>query len=111
VEFHSVPHSGVLVIEVRGRLDSTTCDALEAEVRRQREAGHARIVFDLGALEYISSAGMQVLMGAAREVRGDGSVALAAPMPQVKHVLDVARMETFAPTYDTAAQAVEALAR
>ena len=45
---------------------------------------------DLGALEYIDSAGLQVFMSAAREIRGKGSVALAAPTEQVKHLLDIA---------------------
>ena len=102
-------NNGVLVMAVRGRLDSTSCDELETEIRRQRQAGRARVVFDLGALEYIDCAGLQVFMAAAREARGKGSVALAAPREQVKHILDIAGMATFAKTYDTAAEAVAAL--
>ena len=50
MEFRSVDDRGVLVIRVSGRLDGTTSDALETEVRRQLQAGHARLVFDLAAL-------------------------------------------------------------
>jgi anti-sigma B factor antagonist len=111
VEFRSLDDRGVLIIRVSGRLDGITSDALETEVRRRLQAGHARIVFDLAALEYISSAGLRVLMLAARELRGKGTLAVAAPMPQVKQILDIAAVPTFAKIYDSAAEAVETLNR
>jgi anti-anti-sigma factor len=109
VEVRSLEDRGVLVIGVSGRLDSTTSGALENEVRRQLGTGHARIVFDLSALEYISSAGLRVFMMAAREVRGKGSLAMAGPKPHVRQVLDLAGAATFAKMYNTATEAVETL--
>ncbi len=109
MEFRTVEDSGVLVIAVSGRLDSTTSDTLEREVRRQLAAGHARIAFDLAALDYISSAGLRVFMIAAREIRGKGSLALAGPKPQVKQILDIAGMTGFVKIYSTATEAVETL--
>jgi anti-anti-sigma factor len=96
VEFRSVDDRGVLVIRVSGRLDGITSDALETEVRGRLQAGHARLVFDLAALEYISSAGLRVLMLVARALRGKGTLAVAAPIPQVKQILDIAAVPTFA---------------
>ena len=109
VEFRTVEDSGVLVIGVSGRLDSMTSPTLEQEVRRQLEAGHARIVFDLAALQYISSAGLRVIILAAREIRGKGAVALAAPTPNVQQVLDIAGVTVFAKIYSAATEAVQAL--
>ena len=102
---------GVLVIGVTGRLDSVTSDALETEVRRQLEAGHLKIVFDLAAVDYISSAGLRVLMLAAKQLRGKGSLGVAAPTPHVKQVLDIAAIPTLAAIYVTAADAVETMNR
>ena len=109
MEFQSADDRGVLVIGVSGRLDSTTSGALEKEVRRQLQAGCARIVFDLSALEFISSAGLRVFMMAAREIRGKGSIALAAPVPNVKQLLDFTGAANFAKICDTAKEAVETL--
>lgn len=109
VEFQSADDRGVLVIGVSGRLDSTTSGALEKEVRRQLQAGCARIAFDLSALEFISSAGLRVFMMAAREIRGKGSIALAAPVPNVKQFLDFTGAANFATICDTATEAVETL--
>jgi anti-anti-sigma factor len=107
VEIRSAEDRGVLIIGVSGRLDSTTSAALEKEVRRQLQTGTARIVFDLSALEYLSSAGLRVFMMAAREIRGKGSLAVAAPTPHVKQILDIAAVATFARIYDTVTEAVE----
>jgi anti-anti-sigma factor len=109
MEFRSAEDRGVLVIAVSGRLDSTTSGALEKEVRGQLQSGGVRIVFDLSALEFISSAGLRVFIMAAREIRGKGSIALAAPVPNVKRLLDVTGVATFATIYDTATEAVETL--
>jgi anti-anti-sigma factor len=109
VEYRTVEDGGVLGIGVSGRLDSTTSPTLEKEVRRQLDAGHARIVFDLATLQYISSAGLRVFIMAAREIRGKGAVALAAPTPNVQQVLDIAGVTAFAKIYSTATEAVQAL--
>ena len=53
--------NGVLTLAVGGRLDTNTSPELEAEVTTE---GVSEIVFDFAALEYISSAGLRVLMGA-----------------------------------------------
>ena len=111
MEFRSLDDRGVLVIRVSGRLDASTSDALETEVRRLLQAGYARLVFDLASVEYISSAGLRVLMLAARELRGTGTLAVAAPIPRVKQVLDIAAVPTFAKIYESAGEAVETLNR
>lgn len=109
MEYRSSDDRGVLVICVSGRLDSTTSSALEKEVRGQLQSGGVRIVFDLSALEFISSAGLRVFVMAARAIRGKGSIALAAPVPNVKQLLDITGVATFATIYDTATEAVETL--
>ena len=50
-------------------------------------------------------------MLAARELRGKGTLAVAAPIPQVKQILDIAAVPTFARIFDSAAEAVETLNR
>ena len=107
MEIRSVEDRGVLVIGVSGRVDAATSGALEKEVRSQLQTGRSRIVFDLSALDYISSAGLRVFMMAAREVRGKGSIALAGPAPHVKQLLDFAGVGAFARIFDTVAEAVE----
>ena len=79
--------NGVLTLAVGGRLDTNTSPELDAEVTTEcvRE-----IVFDFAALEYISSAGLRVLMGAQKTLAASGGkVTVVNPNAMVKSVLDI----------------------
>ena len=52
-----------LEIKLVGRLDTTTAPGLEAELKRSVN-GVTKLVFDFSALEYLSSAGLRVLLAA-----------------------------------------------
>lgn len=55
--------SGVLTIFAKGRIDSSVAPAVEAEVDAVRaENPHSAIVFDVEQLEYISSAGLRMVL-------------------------------------------------
>lgn len=56
-----------LNIALEGRLDTTTAPQLEAELK-QSIADNTELIFDFEKLEYLSSAGLRVLL-AAQKVR------------------------------------------
>ena len=58
-----------LTIAITGRLDTTTAPQLEAEFK-QNIAGVEKLVLDFAALEYLSSAGLRVLLGAQKKTKG-----------------------------------------
>ncbi len=79
--------NGVLTLAVGGRLDTNTSPELEAEVTTE---GVSEIVFDFAALEYISSAGLRVLMGAQKALAASGGKArVVNPNAMVKGVFDI----------------------
>jgi len=51
------------VLAVEGRLDTTTAPALEAKIK-SLEGNTVSLILDLVSLEYVSSAGLRVLLGA-----------------------------------------------
>jgi anti-anti-sigma factor len=57
---------GVTVVQIKGRLDSTTSPTLGERLSAMLGAAKARIVVDFSQLEYISSAGFRVLLQAAK---------------------------------------------
>jgi len=63
----------VSVLEVAGRIDSTTAPALGGRLTANLEAPTVRIVLDLSRLEYISSAGFRILLLAAKRADEAGS--------------------------------------
>ncbi len=62
-----------ITIAVAGRLDTVTSSQLEQEVSEVFEEAKANIVFDFASLEYISSAGLRVLLAAQKQVNALGT--------------------------------------
>ena len=76
-----------LTLTVGGRLDTNTSPELEAELALD---GVKEIVFDLAGLEYISSAGLRVLMAAQKAMMAaGGKMSVANPNAMVKGVFDM----------------------
>jgi anti-anti-sigma factor len=56
-----------LVLAVHGRIDAHTAKLFEAAVLPRAQAGESSLVLDLDGLKYISSAGLRVIMLAAKQ--------------------------------------------
>ena len=85
-----------LVIELEGRLDTTTAPQLEEELKDSL-AGVAELVLDMSALEYISSAGLRVLLSAYKTMRTQGSMKITNANELVKEVFEVTGFSDFLP--------------
>ena len=78
----------VTVIEVAGRLDTTTAPALERAI--SEDIGDTRnLVLDLKAVQYISSAGLRVLLGAQKKMQKIGSMKVTNVCEAVMEVLEM----------------------
>ncbi len=95
------------VIAMKGRLDTATAHEAEARIMSAL-AGGSPVVTDLSGVHYVSSAGLRVLLKAAKDSRAAGlAFALAAPQIPVKEVLEVSGFDKILPIHPT----VEAAAR
>lgn len=83
--------ASVTVIALSGQLDAHTAPEFERFLEDVvRDEGKRRLVLDFHGLEYISSAGLGVLMGLIEEVRAaGGDMKLAALPEKIFHVLDL----------------------
>ncbi len=81
----------ILVIAPTGRIDSTTSDALQAAVSAALDAGEKRLVIDFSGVEYISSAGLRVMLVTAKRLgAAGGALVLCALGEAVRQVFDLA---------------------
>lgn len=86
--------SGVPRISLAGRLDTHTAPQLDAELTRllAGRASLSRLVFDLGQLDYLSSAGIRCFVRARKAIEPQGgTVALVNPQPPVRKVLEIVK--------------------
>ena len=77
-----------LTIALEGQLDTVTSPELEAELARSL-GGAQTLTLDLAALEYISSAGLRVLLGAHKEMSAKGGLRLIHVSEIVREVLEI----------------------
>lgn len=61
--------NGALTLSLNGRLDTTTAPGLEEELKNSID-GVSALTIDLRGLEYISSAGLRVLLSAQKRTAG-----------------------------------------
>ena len=78
----------VLDIALTGRLDTTTAPALEAEVSTAL-AGVTELAFDFAQLEYISSAGLRVLLAAQKTMNRQGKMTVRNVNSDIAEVFEI----------------------
>lgn len=101
-----------LVLKPAGLIDHLSATSFEATLGpqlQQCKCGGDTVVLDLADLEYISSAGLRVLMLAAKQVKAAGGrILLAAPQPVVREILEISRFNLVFELADSVDAAVAA---
>ena len=77
-----------LNITIAGRLDTTTAPQLEAELK-QNIAGVEKLVLDFAALEYLSSAGLRVLLAAQKVMNKQGEMIIRNVNDTISEIFEV----------------------
>ena len=76
------------IIEIVGRLDTTTAPALDKTINE--DIGDVKnLVLDVKAMEYISSAGLRVLLGAQKKMQKIGSMKVINVCEEVMEVFEM----------------------
>ena len=76
------------VIELVGRLDTTTAPALDKTINNDVEEAK-NLVLDFKSLEYISSAGLRVLLGAQKKMQKTGSMKVINVCEEIMEVFEM----------------------
>ena len=78
-----------LKVSLEGRLDTTTAPKLEAELRPVLKNGVTNLTIDLEALDYVSSAGLRVLLSAQKIMNKQGEMTVRNVPEAVMEVFEV----------------------
>jgi anti-anti-sigma factor len=100
----------ILTITIAGRLDAATSPIAEETIKKTLAENTNRLLFDLSALEYLSSGGLRVILGAAKEMRRrEGKVALAGLNQYVYEIFDVSGFTSLIPIKETVEEGLKDL--
>lgn len=88
--------NNIEIFKVKGRLESNTSPELEQQLMRSLERGTTRMVIDFENLEYISSAGIRVILKAVKKLgQTQGRLVLCCLQDYVQEVFEIAGFDTY----------------
>jgi stage II sporulation protein AA (anti-sigma F factor antagonist) len=103
---HESRQDGVTIIAPQGRIDTTTSGTVEDAIRRVVDSGARDLVVDFAGVDYISSAGLRVLLVLAKRMKDmRGRLVLCAmpePVRQVFHLAGFMPLFKVEPSRDAA---------
>jgi len=77
-----------LVMVISGRMDTTTAPQLEAELKSSLD-GVDKLVLDFEKLEYVSSAGLRVILAAQKTMNKQGEMVIKNVNETINDIFDV----------------------
>ena len=88
----------ILVFKLDGRLDSNTSPTFEEKVDDAIDKGAKLMIIDFENLEYLSSAGLRVILKTTKELkRQEGKLVLCSMADYVKEVFEISGFDSFLP--------------
>ena len=96
------------LITVKGRVDSATAPQMAQALENANESGKYKLVIDMTALEYMSSAGFRALLAAQRNSKkyNRGEVVLVNVPDRIREALELAGFTELFKTFDDTLTAV-----
>lgn len=96
------------LVEIDGRIDSSTAPQLEQALANIIKEGRFRIVVDMSETDFMSSAGLRALLSALKQVRrfNRGDVRLANMPDRIKKAFDLAGLLEVFKVFDNSVDAV-----
>lgn len=79
----------VLTIYLGGRLDTITAPDLEMAIQPAKDGEIEKLIIDMDNLEYVSSAGLRVLLSAQKTMNRYGSMVIRNVCPDVREVFEI----------------------
>ena len=97
------------VLAIKGRLDGATAGALDERLAETVGVSAVTIV-DMAGLDYVSSAGLRILLKAAKQAKArSAKLLLCALHPNVREVFDISGFSAIFSIYPDRAAAVAAI--
>ncbi|MBQ2658486.1 MAG: STAS domain-containing protein [Erysipelotrichaceae bacterium] len=89
MEIIKTANEDVTDIALVGRLDTTTAPDLEKELKELFKQGVSQLALDFEQLDYISSAGLRVLLYAQKSLSENGKMTIRNVKPEIMEVFDI----------------------
>ena len=90
MQIDTTERDGATVVALAGKLDTSTSSEAETHLHGVVDAGATRLVIDFGELDFVSSAGLRVLLTTAKRLKaGSGELRVCSLNDAVQEVFDI----------------------
>ena len=105
--------SGIIVLGMRGRITlGRETETFRSKIRELIDAGHRRLILDLGEVTYIDSVGLSTLIAGWTSMRKQGGDLKLVRLPQGVHqLLQITRLATVFEIHNSVESALQAFGR
>lgn len=101
----------IVIIRLEGRVDATSTPVLEGKIKSHLESA-SRILVDFSDVDYLSSAGMRLLLSAAKKMHArQGRIAFCSMSEEVMEIIKMAGFDKVLALYPNEREALAALSR
>ena len=83
-----IKEENVCTLLIEGRIDTVTSAELNSTFQ-ENAAGCDKMIFDMSGVDYISSAGLRVLLYAQKVMNKQGSMVIKNAGPEIREIFDV----------------------
>jgi len=98
----------VKVLAFEGKLDTQTSPDAQQQLTRLIEEGENRFLVNFEKLDYISSAGLRILLAAAKQLKGtDGELRICSLNEVVREVFDISGLTTIFKVFGSESDALD----
>lgn len=105
-------HQNKKIVRLDGRIDATSTPILEKKIAPLLEKQKQLVLIDFSKVDYLSSAGMRLLLSASKKLKAHGGKCLFCSMHEdVMEIIKMAGFERILSIYSTEAEALKALER
>ena len=100
---------GIDIVSLDGRFDAHCAADVEEQLNQAISQGARKLLIDMDKVEYISSAGLRVLLATAKTLKKEsGQIRVCCLKPYVKEVFDIAGFSQLFTVHNTHQEAIEA---
>ncbi|MBU0491875.1 MAG: STAS domain-containing protein [Chloroflexi bacterium] len=117
MELETTSDNQVGILTISGQIDAYSAPEVEGALNPLIDEHHGKVVMDLTAVDYVSSAGLRVMLAGLKRTRDmagpnghEGDLRIAGLQAQVKEVFDIAGFTPLFKLYDDATAAVKSFA-
>ena len=110
MELKSTREGSNLIVDVEGRVDGTNAMDFQAALEGAIQQSDQGVIMDMGELQYISSAGLRVILLVAKSLQKQNARLLGCSLSEsVREIFAISGFDKIVPVYDSREEALREL--